>query len=354
MPALTLKAIAKQFGGVIALSRVDLHVEDGEFCVLLGPSGCGKSTLLSIVAGLIPQDEGSVLLDGEPLDRLAPRERDVAMVFQSYALYPHMTVAQNLSFGLRMRRTPRPVIHERVMETALLLGIEDLLDRKPRQLSGGQRQRVAMGRALVRRPRLFLLDEPLSNLDARLRISVRLELKRLHQQIKGTILYVTHDQVEAMTLGDKVVVMRDGRVHQIDRPETIYNHPADTFVATFIGSPVMNLFKGKIVREGRGLSFRGSDFSLDTGDIPPNLEDKPVEVGIRPEDIDVAHGPGKALPAEVEMISDVGAEKYIHTRLGDTSLTVRADKESTFKSGEIIPLFMNPSRLHIFYEGRRV
>ena len=221
----------------MVLSRVDLHVKDGEFCVLLGPSGCGKSTLLNIIAGLIPQDEGTVLLNGQPVDRLAPRERDVAMVFQSYALYPHMKVAQNLSFGLRMRGLAEPVIHERVMEASRLLGIEDLLDRKPRELSGGQQQRVAMGRALVRRPRLFLLDEPLSNLDARLRTNVRLELKQLHHQIQSTIVYVTHDQVEAMTLGDRVVVMRDGKVHQIGRPETIYAHPADTFVATFIGSP---------------------------------------------------------------------------------------------------------------------
>jgi ABC-type sugar transport system ATPase subunit len=231
MASLTLKAITKRFDKVMALSRVDLHVEDGEFCVLLGPSGCGKSTLLNIIAGLIIQDEGIVMLDGKSVDRLSPRERDVAMVFQSYALYPHMTVAQNLEFGLRMRGVPKPTIRERVHKSADLLGIEDLLDRKPRELSGGQRQRVAMGRAMVRRPRLFLLDEPLSNLDARLRASVRLELKQLHRKIQSTILYVTHDQVEAMTLGasdrstgDYLFQSRRhirGQIHRIARDESV-------------------------------------------------------------------------------------------------------------------------------------
>ena len=207
MASLRLKGISKRFGDVVALSKVDLYVEEGEFCVLLGPSGCGKSTLLQIVAGLTPQDEGSVLVDGQPIDQLTPRDRDVAMVFQSYALYPHMTVAQNLGFGLRMRGLTKNMIEKRVLEMASLLGIQALLNRRPKELSGGQRQRVAMGRALVRRPKLFLLDEPLSNLDARLRVNVRLELKKLHEQIQGTILYVTHDQVEAMTLGDKVCLL---------------------------------------------------------------------------------------------------------------------------------------------------
>ena len=319
MASLSLKAITKQFGDIMALSGVDLDVKDGEFCVLLGPSGCGKSTLLNIIAGLISQDEGSVLLDSQPVDRLSPRERDVAMVFQSYALYPHMTVSQNLSFGLRMRGVPKPDIHKRVLETARLLRIEDLMDRKPRELSGGQRQRVAMGRALVRQAKLFLLDEPLSNLDARLRSSVRLELKRLHRKFKGTILYVTHDQVEAMTLGDKVVVMRDGRVHQIDRPETIYARPADTFVARFIGSPEMNLYQGRLVRKDGRSHFQGSGFSLDLGGVQLNIEEGEVELGIRPEDIEIGQGRGGTmvvLEAKVEMLSNVGSVKYIHARLG--------------------------------------
>ena len=354
MASLTLKGITKRFGKIVALSGVDLHVEDGQFCVLLGPSGCGKSTLLNIIAGLILQDEGSVLLDGQSVDRLAPRDRDVAMVFQSYALYPHMKVAQNLGFGLRMRGVPKQSIRERVLEVARLLGIEDLLDRKPGELSGGQRQRVAMGRAMVRRPRVFLLDEPLSNLDARLRAGVRLELKQLHRQIKSTIIYVTHDQVEAMTLGDQVVVMRHGKIHQIGRPETIYERPADIFVATFIGSPEMNLYRGRLLRKDDSLHFQGPGFSLDLRGLQINLEESEVEVGIRPEDIGIGQGGTTILQAKVEMISNVGSEKYIHAHLGQGTLTVRAPKEAAFQPGQIIPLTIDPHRVHIFHEGRRI
>ena len=353
MASLNLKVITKRFGKVMALSRVDLHVEDGEFCVLLGPSGCGKSTLLNIIAGLILQDEGIVMLDGKSVDRLSPRERDVAMVFQSYALYPHMTVAQNLGFGLRMRGVPKPTIQERVLESAHLLGIEDLLDRKPRELSGGQRQRVAMGRAMVRRPRLFLLDEPLSNLDARLRASVRLELKQLHRKIQSTILYVTHDQVEAMTLGDKVVVMRNGKVHQVDQPETIYSSPADTFVARFIGSPEMNLYQGRLFQKDGRSHFQGAGFSLDLGGLKPSVGQGEVEVGIRPEDIKIG-GSATALRGKVEIISNIGSEKYLHVGLGNVSLTVRALKEAIVQPGQIILLTIDPDRLHIFHEGRRI
>jgi len=354
MASLTLKAISKRFGKIVALYGVDLHVEDGQFCVLLGPSGCGKSTLLNIIAGLILQDEGSVLLDGQSVDRLAPRDRDVAMVVQSYALYPHMKVAQNLGFGLRMRGVPKQTIRERVLEVARLLGIEDLLDRKPGDLSGGQRQRVAMGRAMVRRPRVFLLDEPLSNLDARLRAGVRLELKQLHRQIKSTIIYVTHDQVEAMTLGDQVVVMRHGKIHQIGRPETIYERPADTFVATFIGSPEMNLYRGRLLRKDDRLHFQGPGFSLDLRGLQINLEESEVEVGIRPEDIGIGQGGTTVLQAKVEMSSNVGSEKYIHAHLGQGTLTVRAPKEAAFQPGQIIPLTIDPHRVHIFHEGRRI
>ncbi len=357
MASLSLKAITKQFGDIMALSGVDLDVKDGEFCVLLGPSGCGKSTLLNIIAGLISQDEGSVLLDSQPVDRLSPRERDVAMVFQGYALYPHMTVSQNLSFGLRMRGVPKPEIYTRVLETARLLRIEDLMDRKPRELSGGQRQRVAMGRALVRQAKLFLLDEPLSNLDARLRSSVRLELKRLHRQFKGTILYVTHDQVEAMTLGDKVVVMRDGRVRQIDRPETIYARPADTFVATFIGSPEMNLYKGRLVSKDGRSHFQGASFSLDLGNVQLNIEEGEVELGVRPEDIEIGQGRGGTMVVQetkVEMLSNVGSVKYIHARLGQEGLAVCVPKDTNLQPGQVISLYIDPQRVHIFHEGLRL
>jgi multiple sugar transport system ATP-binding protein len=354
MSSLQLKGISKRFGDVTVLSAVDLSVNDGEFCVLLGPSGCGKSTLLQIIAGLIPQDEGSVLIDNRSIDHLSPRDRDVAMVFQSYALYPHMTVAQNLGFGLRMRGVSKHVIEERITETANLLGIQDLMGRKPKELSGGQRQRVAMGRALVRRPQLFLLDEPLSNLDAMLRINVRLELMRLHKQIQGTMLYVTHDQVEAMTLGDKVVVMKDGKIHQIGRPEAIYDRPADTFVAGFIGSPSMNLFQGKLVKTGKGFIFHHADFSLNIPDIPFHIDEDAVEIGIRPEDIELAKGSDNLLEAKVEIISNVGSEKYIHARIGSLILTARASKEDVFASGDGVFLGINPSRLHIFRNGKRI
>jgi ABC-type sugar transport system ATPase subunit len=354
MASLTLKNISKTFRRVQALSRVDLHVADGEFCVLLGPSGCGKSTLLHIVAGLIPQDEGTVMLDHEPVDHLNPRGRDVAMVFQSYALYPHMSVAENLAFGLRMRKVSGPEIERRVTETARLLDIDDLLERKPSQLSGGQRQRVAMGRAIVRRPRIFLLDEPLSNLDARLRASLRLELKRLHRQIRSTMVYVTHDQVEAMTLGDQVVVMREGRVHQTGTPKSIYDRPADTFVATFIGSPAMNLFQGTVSRQEGRLSFSGHGFSLELPHVPGEYEGEVVEAGIRPEDMEIVPQAPGALRAVVEMVSDVGAENYVHARVGDREITARASKETSPAPGEVIFLFIDPSRIHVFHEGRRV
>lgn len=354
MASLTLKKIAKRFGKVTALSGVNLDVNQGEFCVLLGPSGCGKSTLLNIIAGLIPQDEGTVLLDDNPVDMLAPRERDVAMVFQSYALYPHMTVAQNLGFGLRMRKIPKERIIKQILEASRLLGIEDLLNRKPSELSGGQRQRVAMGRALVRRPRVFLMDEPLSNLDARLRARVRVELKQLHNHIRSTILYVTHDQVEAMTLGDRVVVMREGEVRQIDRPEEIYARPSDTFVATFIGSPEMNLYQGSLLKKDSRTYFQGAGFSFDLGELYVEVEGGEVEVGIRPEDLDIGESGVPVLMSKIEMISNVGSESYIHARIGREKITVRDAGGTNFKQGEEIPLRIDPNRVHIFRGGHRI
>ena len=354
MASLEIKSITKSFGNVLALSQIDLHVEDGEFCVLLGPSGCGKSTLLNIVAGLISQDEGSVIIDGKPADRLSPRERDVAMVFQSYALYPHMTVAQNIGFGLRMRKLPKPAIEERVLDAANILGIEDLLNRKPRELSGGQRQRVAMGRALVRRPNIFLLDEPLSNIDARLRAKVRLELKQLHHHVKGTMIYVTHDQVEAMTLGDKVVVMRDGKIHQAAGPEDIYEHPADNFVAGFIGSPEMNMYNGRVIFGDKAPYFQGADFSINLVDRQYNLKDNIIDIGIRPEDIKISHSRDETLQSRIDMISNIGSEKFIHARTGKSSFTVRVSKEVDFRVGQIVTLKVDPDKVHIFCNGRRI
>jgi len=357
MASLELRKIGKRYENEKVLSRVDLAVREGEFCVILGPSGCGKSTLLQIVAGLIRQDEGSVFVDGKPVDGLTPRERDIAMVFQGYALYPHMTVAQNLGFGLRMRGMHKEMIRKRVMEMAARLGIEGFLKRKPRELSGGQRQRVAMGRALVRRPKLFLLDEPLSNLDAQLRINVRLELMRLHQQMKGTILYVTHDQVEAMTLGDKVVVMKQGEVRQVGRPEDIYDRPQDTFVATFIGSPAMNLFRGEVIRVKDRLTFQSADFSLNPENVPSELEGATVEVGIRPEDMEIAHDSsdsGNVLKARVDMVSNLGAEKFLHAGVRTTGITVRTEKDAPFQAGDTVRLMVRPFGIHVFHDGRRV
>ncbi len=357
MASLTVKNLVKKFGKVPALNGVDLHVEDGEFCVLLGPSGCGKSTLLNIVAGLIPQDEGAIALDGKNVDRLFPRERDVAMVFQNYALYPHMTVAQNLGFGLKMRKVSKATIQTGVVETARLLGIEGLLDRKPRELSGGQRQRVAMGRALVRRPKLFLLDEPLSNLDARLRTEVRLELKQLHQQISGTIVYVTHDQVEAMTLGDKVVVMRDGLIHQIGDPDAIYECPANVFVAKFIGSPEMNIFSGRLKRQKGHLGFQGPGFTLDLIGCNLDLDDNDIDdidVGMRPEDLVIGDENPVKLSAQAKMLSNVGSEKYIYAQIGRTTITVRAPKETSIDPDQMLSFSISPNRLHIFHNGLRI
>jgi ABC-type sugar transport system ATPase subunit len=354
MASIDIRGVSKRYKDVTALANVDLHVDDGEFCVILGPSGCGKSTLLQVVAGLMGQDEGSIWMDGERIDHLSPRERDVAMVFQSYALYPHMTVSENMRFGLRMRGVSKDAAQERVLETARLLGLESLLERKPRELSGGQRQRVAMGRALVRRPKLFLLDEPLSNLDALLRINVRVELKMLHRQIRGTSLYVTHDQVEAMTLGQKVVVMKEGRVHQVGTPEAVYDHPADTFVATFIGSPMMNLFEGRLVREKGQRLFRSEGLSLDPGEIGPDLEGEVLEVGVRPEDVRVGREGDQGIRAHVELVSNVGSHQYVHCRLGKSGLTVRISKDTRLDPGDIIPLVILPAKLHIFHGGRRV
>jgi sn-glycerol 3-phosphate transport system ATP-binding protein len=354
MASIDIRGVSKHYGEVSALAKVDLQVADGELCVILGPSGCGKSTLLQVVAGLMQQDEGSIWMDGRCIDRLSPRERDVAMVFQSYALYPHMTVYENMRFGLRMRGVSAGEAQERVLETARFLGLESLLKRKPRELSGGQRQRVAMGRALVRRPKLFLLDEPLSNLDALLRINVRVELKGLHRQIRGTVLYVTHDQVEAMTLGQKVVVMKEGRVRQVGTPEAVYDHPADTFVATFIGSPMMNLFEGRLVREKGRRLFRSEGLSPDPGEMADGLEGEILEVGIRPEDVSVGSEAEQGIQMQVDLVSNVGSHQYVHCRLGQIVVTNSISKDMRLRPGDLVPLMIPHSKLHLFHRGRRV
>ncbi|KIX11406.1 ABC transporter ATP-binding protein [Dethiosulfatarculus sandiegensis] len=354
MAKLELTDLHKNFGKTKALDGVNLKVADQSLCVLLGPSGCGKSTLLYIVAGLTSQDQGQIKLEGNPIDHLSPRERDIAMVFQNYALYPHMTVAQNLSFGLAMRKEPKKVIQSRVSETAELLGITDLLGRRPGQLSGGQRQRVAMGRALVRRPKLFLLDEPLSNLDARLRAQVRLELKSLHKRLGATMVYVTHDQVEAMTLGDQVVVMENGKIRQTGSPAEIYNQPADTFVAGFIGSPAMNLIPGRLENTPKGLVFscRREEISLPKG-LSPRKSPLDILLGIRPEDLHLGHGKEIKLKADLRLLSDLGPEKLLQLDWAGHELTMRADKKALPAQDETLSVSLDFEQLHFFKDERR-
>src|SRR4029077_3094565 len=306
MAAIRLSDVRKSFGAVTAVDDVSLEIADGEFLVLVGPSGCGKSTLLRMLAGLEEVTSGRIEIGDRDVTDLAPRSRDIAMVFQTYALYPHMTVRQNMGYGLKARRTPKPEITRRVDEVAELLGLAELLDRRPAQLSGGQRQRVAMGRAIVRQPQAFLLDEPLSNLDAKLRVGMRASLAQLHQRLGVTTVYVTHDQTEAMTLGQRVAVMRDGRIQQIARPKDLYERPDDLFIAAFIGSPAMNLVEATI--EGDDVCFGQYRVPLSPANRPPQGLER-VVLGLRPEDFDdAAFASGlPTIPARVGVLEELGS-----------------------------------------------
>ncbi|MEX5215221.1 MAG: sn-glycerol-3-phosphate ABC transporter ATP-binding protein UgpC [Nitrospiraceae bacterium] len=358
MADLELRNLTKRFGEQTILQNISLRVADGSFTILLGPSGCGKSTILRIIAGLEPQTEGQVFIGNRMVDGLSPKDRDIAMVFQHYALYPHLTVRENLSFGLKMRGAPRGVIEPRIEEVAQLLEIHSLLDRKPKDLSGGQRQRVAMGRAIVRQPKLFLFDEPLSNLDAKLRSSMRIELKRLHQRLGATMIYVTHDQVEAMTLGDTIVVMEKGRIRQVDPPARIYHAPADPFVAGFIGTPPMNLLDGS-------LQHQGSHWTLQTDSmtIPIPLVKGPtpigrisrVVLGIRPEDLrlDKSGEPATEIEVQVELVEDLGSDLILHLSIGPHRLIMRAQPGRCPAEGTTIPLYLPHDKLHLFIDDRR-
>ena len=314
MAAIELEHVSKVYAGdVAAVDDVSLTVEDGDFMVLVGPSGCGKSTLLRMIAGLEDVTSGSVLIDGADVTDLAPRHRDIAMVFQSYALYPHMTVRENMAYGLKVRRAPKAEIARRVADVAALLGLEDLLDRRPAQLSGGQRQRVAMGRAIVREPKAFLMDEPLSNLDAKLRVSMRTSLSHLHSRLGVTTIYVTHDQTEAMTLGQRVAVMRHGRIVQVDAPQRLYDAPRDLFVAGFIGSPAMNLVQAAI--EGDDVVF--GEYRVPLGNDRPLPASGPVVLGIRPEAFEDAGFAPPGLPhlaVHVEVVEELGSEAHVFFR----------------------------------------
>ena len=343
MAEVEFEDVTRQYaGGVTALKDLNLTVGDGEFLILVGPSGCGKSTALRLLAGLDKPTSGDIRIGGAVVNGLAPGDRDIAMVFQNYALYPHMTVYRNLSYGLRQRRTPRAEIERRVRETADLLEIGGLLDRKPGQLSGGQRQRVAMGRALVRQPQAFLLDEPLSNLDAKLRNQVRGDLKRLHRELPVTSIYVTHDQVEAMTLGDRLCVMSGGEVQQVGTTDDIYNRPANTFVAAFMGSPPMNLLAG-VVRNG----------VLHVGDeaiAPASTPDGPVTVGVRPEHLEVhtARVDGM-VPARVDFVEPLGSHTLVTTIVAeDTRVIVQAPASTELDPGTPVGLSMPPERTYFF------
>jgi multiple sugar transport system ATP-binding protein len=340
---------------VHAVKDVNLEIRDKEFMVLVGPSGCGKTTTLRMVAGLESITSGQVLIGDVVVNELPPMDRDIAMVFQNYALYPHMSVYDNMAFGLKMRKVDRTEIGKRVQAAAEILGMQDYLKRKPRQLSGGQRQRVALGRAIVRQPQVFLFDEPLSNLDAKLRVQMRVELKKLHNRLNTTAVYVTHDQVEAMTLGDRVVVMKDGLVQQVGEPLELYNAPANRFVAGFIGSPAMN-FAGVRVRDSNG-GLRADNAGFDI-DIPAEIGSRlrpyagrDVTIGIRPEDLQVANGshpPGLCFDALVEVVERLGPEILLDLQVGEQTMVAAVEPTVRAKRGDKIRFALRPERLHFF------
>ena len=349
MASVTVAKLTRRYGDAAAVDSIDLKIDDGKFCVVVGPSGCGKSTLLRAIAGLERVDGGTVSIGGEDVTDLPPRSRDVAFVFQTYALYPHLTVRGNLEFPLRVRGVDAKERDSRVAEAARLLRIMELLDRKPRELSGGQRQRVAIGRAVVRRPRLFLFDEPLSNLDARLRTSMRLELLELHRRVATTSIYVTHDQAEAMTLAEMVVVMNRGRIHQIGSPSDVYDRPADRFVAEFLGSPSMNFFDGTVVSDGGRRVFHREGASLP---VDAQVSDGPVTLGVRPEDLIPDDGP---IGVEVELVENLGSERFIHGRSGRDEVVYRLPPEASPPSaGDRVSLAIRERKHHWFKDGRRV
>jgi ABC-type sugar transport system ATPase subunit len=361
MATVELRGVRKQFGKVEALASVDVRIEDRSFTCLVGPSGSGKSTLLNIVAGLETPSGGSVLIDGVDITRQAPADRDIAMVFQSYALYPHMSVFDNMAFGLKVRHTPAAVIRQRVAEAAELLQLKDLLNRKPRQLSGGQRQRVALGRAITRHPKVFLLDEPLSNLDAQLRFQTRVELKLLFERIGGTVIYVTHDQSEAMTLSDSVVVLHHGQVQQIGPPMGVYEEPANVFVARFLGSPAMNVLPGRVVATGDGghAAVAGPIRAPLDGRLPERLRepDSAVQVGFRPEKVVV--GPADRLPfaAELQVVESLGAQDLLYLHAEDTSVVAMAAAGAGAALGRgPVSFDVQPGAIHLFdaVSGERV
>ena len=348
MATVTIKQVKKAYGPTQVIHGVDIAIEDGEFCVLVGPSGCGKSTLLRMIAGLEEISDGTISIGSRIVNDVPPKERDIAMVFQNYALYPHMKVRENMAFALTLARTPKDEIERRVGDAAQILGLQPYLDRYPRQLSGGQRQRVAMGRAIVRKPQVFLFDEPLSNLDAKLRVAMRTEIKALHQRLKTTAVYVTHDQIEAMTMADRIVVMRDGRVEQIGAPLDLYDRPNNMFVAGFIGSPGMNMLKG-VLRGGHVELDQGVRIRLgEHGGRPEQVIDgRPVVLGIRPEHIQVGDG-GSSVSGTVQVLEPTGADTQILCKVGGSDLIVVSHDRLGTRAGESIRLQPDLARAHLF------
>ncbi len=357
MASVTYEHVYKRFGDVNAVDDLNIEVADKEFLVLVGPSGCGKTTALRLLAGLEEITEGKILINDRIVNDVAPKDRDIAMVFQSYALYPHLSVYDNMAFGLKLRKFPRPEIDRRVKEAADILGIQSLLDRKPRQLSGGQRQRVAVGRAIVREPKVFLFDEPLSNLDAKLRVAMRTEISKLHQRLQTTFIYVTHDQTEAMTMATRIAVINKGKLQQLDTPQNLYDHPGNLFVAGFIGSPAMNFFSGKLVKEGEKLLVDTGDFVVQ---IPAErvktylpYAGKNITFGIRPENI---HDPeftppgihAEKVAARVDVTELMGNEIFVYLVSGKNTFIARVDPRSRFRIGDQAQIALNMDNLHIF------
>jgi multiple sugar transport system ATP-binding protein len=356
MAKVELKNLTKKFDEVVAVNNMDTTIEDREFVVLVGPSGCGKTTTLRMIAGLEEATQGEIYIGDRLVNNVPPKDRDIAMVFQNYALYPHMNVYDNMAFGLKLRRTPKLEIEKRVHETAKILKIEELLKRRPKQLSGGQRQRVALGRAIVRNPKVFLMDEPLSNLDAKLRVQMRTEIAKLHQRLNATIIYVTHDQTEAMTMASKIIIMKDGLVQQTGEPQTVYDHPVNMFVAGFIGSPGMNFFDAVITDD---LKIKNEKFTLDTADIvrkmikENNLVGREIIIGIRPEDLDDSKfvnipKDGKTITALVEVTEPMGSEIYVYIDIRGVLITARVNPRSQARVGEPIELQVDIEKIHLF------
>jgi multiple sugar transport system ATP-binding protein len=339
MASVNFSDLHKSFGKTRILHGISLDISDGEFMVLVGPSGCGKSTLLRMLAGLEDINSGSIAIDGRVVNDVDSKDRDIAMVFQSYALYPHMTVRENMGFSLRLRNDPKARIEDRVAHAARILNLDSYLDRFPRELSGGQRQRVAMGRAIVRDPKVFLFDEPLSNLDAKLRVAMRAEIKALHQRLKTTTVYVTHDQVEAMTMADRIAVMNEGRIEQLGAPLELYDRPANLFVAQFIGSPAMNVIDG-LFRNG-AVEALGQRWPCNA----KASEDQPVKYGIRPEHLDIGSA---GIPAEIVVVEPMGAETELVLQVGGTSLTLVTHGRASYGPGDKIHVSPQPENAHLF------